>query len=120
MDNHISWTVVLELKPGELDNFRALTREMVEETKSEPGALVYERFLSDDERTVYVHERYIDSAAAVAHLQTFGAKFGRQFAAMVERKQFMVFGSPSPELRAILDQFQPTYAAKLDGFARFA
>ena len=40
---------------------------MVESTKSELGALIYERFISEDGRVVYVFERYIDSPTAVTH-----------------------------------------------------
>ena len=114
----VSWQVELEVKPGELDNFRALTREMVESTKNEPGVLVYERFVSDDGKVVYVYERYESSAAAVAHLQAFGKMYGERFVKMVERKRFTVFGTPSEELKSILDKLGATYLGPLAGFSR--
>jgi quinol monooxygenase YgiN len=116
MADQISWQVELAIKPGQLDNFRALTREMVEFTQAEAGVLIYERFISADGATVYVYERYADSAAAVAHLQAFRQHFGERFASLVERKRFTVFGAPSVALRAILDRFGATYFAFLDGF----
>ena len=58
MTNEISWQVVLRIGPGKLEGFRTLTAEMVEATKSEPGALVYERFISADRETVWIYERY--------------------------------------------------------------
>jgi quinol monooxygenase YgiN len=76
MGEQVSWQVELAVKPGELDNFRALTEEMVESTRGEPGVLSYERFISADGQMVHVYERYVDSAAAVEHLRTFGRKFG--------------------------------------------
>ena len=57
MGEQVSWQVVLAVKPGELDNFRALTREMVESTRDEPGVLSYERFVSADGRVVHAYER---------------------------------------------------------------
>lgn len=111
MTNEISWQVELAVRPGKLGNFQALTREMVESTKTEPGVLLYERFIRDDGKVVYVYERYLDSSSAVLHLLAFRKKFSEQFMDMVERKRFMVFGVPSDELKAILDQFDATYNA---------
>ncbi len=54
--------VELQVKPGHVDAFRALTSEMVEGTKRDRGALSYDRFIGDDE-AVHVFERYSDSAA---------------------------------------------------------
>jgi len=117
MINEASWQVELAIKPGKLDNFRALTREMVESAKDEPGVLLYERFVDDDGRVVYVYERYTDSSSAVSHLLAFGRKYSERFMDMVERKRFMVFGIPSDELKAILDQFDATYHTPFDGFS---
>ena len=107
----------MAVKPGEFDNFLALTREMVEFTKGEPGVLIYERFVSNDGQFVYVYERFVDSDAAVAHLQAFGSLYGDRFAKMVERRRFTVFGLPSDELRKILDTFGAHYLMYLDGFS---
>lgn len=99
MSNQISWQVVLGVRPGELDNFRTLMAEMLESTRGEPGVLSYERFVSEDGKIVHVYERYVDSAAAVAHLLTFGREFGGRFVGMVDRRRFTVYGTPSEELR---------------------
>ncbi len=118
MSAEVSWQVELELKPGQRDLFLALTEEMVEVTRDEAGALIYERFISEDGESIWIYERYSDSAAAIAHLRMFAAKFGERFASMVTRERFTVFGSPSDELRSILDRFDATYLARFAGFAR--
>jgi hypothetical protein len=51
--------------------FETLTGEMVASAQAESGVLAYRRFISEDRQTVYVHERYENSAAAVAHLVKF-------------------------------------------------
>jgi quinol monooxygenase YgiN len=117
MSGEISWQVELAVKPGQLDNFRALTHEMVESTKSEQGVLVYERFVSDDGNVVHLYERYAGSGAAMAHLLAFAKNYGKRFLDMVDRKRFTVFGTPSNELRGILDKFGATYYAPFDGFS---
>ena len=118
MSEHISWHVELQVKPGQLDALRALTNEMVEATRDEPGALIYERYVSDDRQTVHVFERYVDPNAAVAHLAAFSKTYGERLARLIERKRFTVFGTPTAELRAFLDPLGATYAIALAGFSR--
>ncbi len=108
-DKEVCWWVELALRPGRLDDFEKLTGEMVTATRAETGVLAYQRFISDDQQTVYVHERYENSAAAAGHLRNFAASFGTRYASMVERKRFVVFGDPSDELRTLLDKYGATY-----------
>src|ERR1700730_4023269 len=109
MGGDISWQVELEVKPGQLASFRALTGEMLAVTRREPGVLSYQRFVSEDGTIVHIYERYADSAAAVVHLEEFAKRFADRFIAMVERKSFTVFGYPSAELKAVLDGFNAMY-----------
>ena len=120
MDNEISWHVELLIKPGQLDCFRVLTGEMVAVTKREPGALSYQRFISADGTTLHIYERYIDSAAALGHLQAFAKIFAERFEEMVERTRFTVFGNPSAELRAVLDGFNAAYLKRFGDFEYWA
>jgi quinol monooxygenase YgiN len=120
MGGEISWHVVLRIKPGQLDNFRTLTGEMVAVTRRERGILSYQRFVSDDGTIIHVYERYADSAAAVAHLGAFMKRFAARFSAMVERKAFTVFGHPSAELKAVLNRFNATYLKPFGDFAYWA
>ena len=82
---------------------------MVESSRREAGVLCYERFVSADGKFVYAYERYVDSAAALAHLRTFEKNFSRRFLGMVDRRRFTVFGAPTDELRRVLDRFGATY-----------
>jgi quinol monooxygenase YgiN len=120
MADQVSWRVELAVKLGQLENFRALTAEMVESTRDDAGVLNYQRFVSEDGKVVHLYERYADSAAALAHLQTFGQKFGERFLRMVERTRFTVYGTPSDELRGVLDGFGASFLAPFDDFAYWA
>lgn len=71
MSKEISWQVELMVKPGKMDQFQALTRKMIESAKTEPGTLIYERFVSECGKIIYLYERYADSSSAVSHLLTF-------------------------------------------------
>ena len=74
------------IKPGHADNFRALTREMIESSRREAGVLCYERFVSENGSVVYAYERYADSAAALAHLQENTGSTGRNVLTAVRLK----------------------------------
>lgn len=74
----------------------------------------YERFVSEDGKSVYAYERYADLAAALTHLRTFEKMFSRRFLGMVERRRFTVFGAPTDELRKVLDRFGATYLRLFD------
>jgi len=39
MEDQVSWLLEMTVKPGELDNLKALIKEMVESTGAQPGAL---------------------------------------------------------------------------------
>ena len=109
MNGEICWHVELLIKPGQLESFRALTGEMVESARRELGVLSYQRFVSEDGKTVHVYERYANSTAALTHLEIFAKKFAKPFQDMVERKCFVVFGYPTAELKAALDGYGAIY-----------
>jgi quinol monooxygenase YgiN len=113
----ISWWVELEVRPGRLDEFETLTGEMVASTRAEGGVLAYQRFISEDRQTIYVHERYENSDAAVAHLVKFAATFGKRYGSLVTRKRFVVFGAPSDALRTLLDGYGAAYHRPFGPFA---
>jgi quinol monooxygenase YgiN len=120
MNSEISWHVELRIKSGQLDNFRLLTEEMIAFTRQEPGALSYQRFICADDATIHVYERYINSAAALLHLQAFSRTFAERFSGMVERTRFVVFGDADPELKAVLDMFNATYCKPFGDFEYWA
>ena len=42
MANEVSWLLEVAVKPGALDGFKVLMKEMVESSLAEPGTLSYE------------------------------------------------------------------------------
>jgi quinol monooxygenase YgiN len=99
MSDVVSWDLRLAVKEGELDNFRALMEEMVEHTKTEPGTLVYEWFVSEDGSAVHIYERYADSSALVAHVGGFGENFADRFFAAVDATGFDVYGNADESVK---------------------
>jgi quinol monooxygenase YgiN len=111
----IGWCVELEVRPGRLDSFLALTTEMVDETAKESGVLTYQRFISDDGMVCHALERYESSDAAAHHLQAFRDKFAERFSSMITRKRFTVYGTPDAKLKVMLDAFGANYLRSFGG-----
>ena len=117
MGNELSWVIELAVKPGKLEEFKALRDEMVESTEKETGALQYEWFISEDGTAVQVLERYADSAAGLQHVGNFGA-FAERFLGAVDVTRLTVYGEPDDELRGALSAFGPAHLSPFGGFAR--
>lgn len=108
----------MNVRDGRLETAKALMEEMVESTLKEQGTIGYEWFLSADGRCCHIHERYVDSDAALVHAATFGSKFAERFLSVFEPIRLSAYGAMSPELRASLDAFGATYLGRYGGFSR--
>ncbi len=118
MSNTISWNLQMSVRDDRLNDARDLMNEMVVATQQEPGTQNYEWFLSGDDKTCHINERYADSEAVMVHLGNFGSKFADRFLACFEPTSLSVYGNPSSEARAALDGFGATYLGWLGGFNR--
>ena len=118
MNEEVSWLVEVAVKPGELDNLRALIAEMVASTRDEAGTIAYQWYVSSDGSTVHIYERYATSTAVMVHLQSFGSKFAERFFAAVDLTRWMIYGTPSAEVKSALNTFGPTYLGPFGGFVR--
>lgn len=122
--SHVSWRVELSVQDGQLDAFRRLSQEMADAASAEPGTLVFERFIDNNDGTVHIYERYVDANAGVIHLNNFRQNFAPRFAALVERKAFCVYGEPGTELLTLLTSLAApmplTPMPLLAGFSRLS
>jgi quinol monooxygenase YgiN len=118
MGTRVSWLLEGAIKPGRLDDFRALVDEMVDATRAEPGALDYEWFVGESGNLAAIYERYADSAAGLAHVASWGPRFSARFLAAVEPTRLTVLGNASDELKAALSGFGPIHFVPLGGFVR--
>ena len=119
MSNNVSWLLELAVKPGELDNMKALMAEMIEATMAdEPDKLNYDWLLNDAGDSCHIYERYTDSAAVLTHLGNFGANFADRFLGCMDPTRITVYGNASDDARAALDGFGATYYPSSTGFVR--
>ncbi|MBT5498398.1 MAG: antibiotic biosynthesis monooxygenase [Alphaproteobacteria bacterium] len=119
MSDNVHWLLEISIKPGQLDTFKSVMAEMVAATNAnEPDTLIYEWFISEDQQTCHIYERYVDSAATMIHLATFGEKFAERILATVEPTRFVVYGNPDETVRGALAGFGAVHMEEIGGFAR--
>jgi quinol monooxygenase YgiN len=119
MNDQVYWMLELEIQPGQEQGFRALMKEMVAATmKDEPDTLAYEWSISGDGKRCNILERYTNSAATMQHMANFGEKYAARFLQVLSPKSFVVYGSPSQEVKDALAAFGATYMQPADGFTR--
>jgi len=120
MDNsEIYWVFELAINPGRFEDLQILMAAMVEATqRNEVRATNYEWAISDDRKVCHVYERYQDSAATMAHLESFGANFAARFTEVVKPTRLVVYGTPSAQVKEALAGLSPVYMAPFGGFRR--
>ena len=118
MSDAVSWAVDVSIKPGQLDNFKALTEELVQWAGSEPTTLAYEWFLNEDNTSCHIYERYASSAAALAHVKIFIERYAERFMGTLDMTGMTVFGSAEAELKGIMGGFGANFMDQFNGFAR--
>jgi quinol monooxygenase YgiN len=119
MSDHIEWVLEMGIHSGCAGDIPALVSDMVAHTRAnEPGALVYEYYLSPDKSRCTVIERYADSEAVMTHLMHFQDQFADRFFATFKPTRFTVYGPANDEVRAALSGMGATFEDKLNGFNR--
>ena len=69
-------------------------------------------------RSATYNKHYQDSAAAMTHLESFGAKFAARFMEVVKPTRLVVDGTPSGQVKDALAGLSPVYMAPFGGFRR--
>jgi quinol monooxygenase YgiN len=119
MTENVYWVFEVAINPGRIEELKTLIAELVEATqKNELGALDYEWAISDDRQVCHIYERYQDSAAAMTHLESFGAHFAARFMEVVKPTRLVVYGTPSAQVKDALAGLNPVYMAPFGGFTR--
>lgn len=119
MSDIIQWMLELDVADGQLETAKSLMEEMVAATQAdEPGALAYEWFISADNSSIHIYERYADSAAVMVHMGNFGTKFAERFLGILAPTRIYVYGNASSKVVDALSGLGPVHLAPIGGFAR--
>ncbi|MDX1479196.1 MAG: antibiotic biosynthesis monooxygenase [Saprospiraceae bacterium] len=119
MNDVLFWNLELTIKPGKLDDLRALVADMSARTKAhEPGTLSYEWSVNEDGTECHIYERYTDSGALMAHLGGFQEHFAGRFFDVLDIKRWVLYGNPSDQVRETLAGFGAAFFKPIGGFSR--
>ena len=99
----VRFTVELDIADGKHDDFERIARSMSDRTKTEPGALEYDFYISDDRKRCRLLEAYTGADAVLAHLKgPVVQELVPQLLASSSLTRFEVYGDPGPEAAQIL------------------
>jgi quinol monooxygenase YgiN len=119
MSSQVSWMLELDVQEGRENDLRALIAEMVNDTQAnQPGTLDYEWSISADGKHCHLFERYVDSAAALVHIGTFGKEFAGRFFEVLKLVRMVIYGSPDHAVQEALANLHPVYMPFAGGFSR--
>jgi quinol monooxygenase YgiN len=116
MSENIYWVIELAVTPGRFEDLKTLVAELHEANRSKEGFLTYGVAISDDRQVCHIYERFEDSAAIMNHMQSFGPKFSERFFEILKPTRFVIYGTPSAELKDAVAAFNPVYMTPLAGF----
>ena len=119
MSENVYWVIEFAVNPGRFEELKTLNADLVEATrKNEVGMLDNHWAISNDRQVCHIYERFQDSAAVIAHLQWFGPNFGERFMNLLKPTRWVIYGTPSAEVKDTVAAFNPVYMAPLGGFRR--
>jgi quinol monooxygenase YgiN len=119
--SHVSWMFELAVREGREGDLRPLMAEMAQATeRNEAHTLEYEWYLSEDGRRLHLWERYVDEAAALAHLRTFEERFAKRFFAILKPERITLYGASVEAVRSAMGELRPPIMTRAAGFSRHA
>ena len=118
MSENIYWVIELAVTPGRFEDLKTLVPELLEANRNKVGFLTYAVAISDDRQACHIYERFEDSAAIMNHMQSFGPKFSERFFEILKPTRFVIYGTPSAEVKDAVAPFNPVYMTPLSGFRR--
>ena len=116
MFDHIGWIVEAKIKDGKRDEFAAIVKEIVIETRKENGTLTYQYFVSDD-GDVLVLERFADVESAGIHIDNWN-NFAERWLEAAPAVRMVHLGDLPDALRQRHAALAPKLLKPFDGFAK--
>ncbi|CAI8300117.1 MAG: hypothetical protein CBD03_01380 [Rhizobiales bacterium TMED143] len=122
MSKQIQVFYELEVLDGKADELRDIARQMVAyNQEGEPGTLVYNVYMSDDEKLLTFMETWADSEAGIFHAERFAkGNFVGQVLERTGNARLCFYGNASDDMKnwATENGFAVEYATPIDGFVR--
>ena len=107
MTTHVWWIIEFEVAEGQVDRMKEIAAQLTELTMTEAGSVTYEWAMTPEGK-LHIHERYVDSEAALAHFANVGPHLP-PLGAIIKPLSGDCYGSFSDELAAALASYPLTY-----------
>lgn len=117
MSASINWILTLKIKEGQLEALKTVRDTLITATRQEEGALTYEWYFSADGTRCDIHERFVDSSAALIHMEGF-SKLADQFFACADPAGLTIYGDPSDAVKEGMAAMNPVFLGDGAGFRR--
>ena len=114
----IAWLLEFEIEPADEKELAQVLTELVDATKKEDGAIVYEAWTSEDKGVLHIYEHYTSSNAAMHHLQSLDQQAVARLLALVKPQRCVLYGVPNDDVAGALNAFSPVIMRRVAGFAR--
>ena len=119
MNGNIVWILELTVKEGKLEELKKVSGELSSYAKeNEPGTLVYEWMINENGKKCHIYERYVDSEAAVIHLEKLLGNGIEKVLAVGDPASLVVYGNPSQKAKEILNGLGAVYMEPIGGFIK--
>ena len=118
MTENVYWIIELAVNPGRFEDLETLVAELLEANQEKVGFLTYGVLISDDRQVCHIYERFQDSAAIINHMQSFGPTFATRFLDILKPTRFVIYGTPSAEVKEAVAEFNPVYMTPLADFRK--
>jgi len=120
MSDLIDFQIDLDVADGHLETFKGLVTEMVSFIKNEePGTLIYNWYISENNHKGTLLERYENNQSAIKHVNNFvSGKYVDRLMAICSFESIIILGDASDELKETLKDFTEDFRNHIGGFVR--
>ena len=116
MTKHVWWIIEFEVAVGQVERMKEIAAKLCELTSTEAGSVAYEWAMTPEGR-LHIHERYVDSEAALAHFANVGPHLP-PLAAIIKPTTGDCYGTFSAALKEALASYPLTYHDPFAGFLK--
>ena len=116
MSENVYWLIELAVSPGRFEDLKILVAALLASNREKIGFLTYGVSISDDRQVCHIYERFQDSAAIMNHRQSIGPKYADRFFEILKPTRFVIYGTPSAEVKDAVAPFNPVYMTTLAEF----
>ena len=108
MTKNIYWTLSGNIKDQKIEDLKLFLDKILTKTKTEKGCLNYEFWFSEDNKKLYIFERYADSNSCLAHIKNI-SKCLPTFFECVDLDPVVILGDATVSVREVFDTMNASY-----------